>query len=691
MKRKFALLITTLLASIALSGCGGVETPTGLAIDERTLSWNEVRNASGYRVLINEEDVIDTVENQLLLADEYFGAMTFKVASLSGTSVSEYSASLSSDVYLSLLSPTNLHQDGSLAKWDEVEYANGYVVKVGTVEHIVQTNEYQVSSSTPIQVSVLANGSEDGYVLPSPFSSSIWFKVALAAPSNISYSDGVLSWNLVDNASSYQVVINDGSPLSATSNEYEIGYDYVGSNHIKVKAISGSEQYFDSAYGEATIEINPLTLAAPQNLQIEGNVLSFDAVFKATAYGIYHDGSFIEEVVATIYTIPSEVLSQSGSYLQVQARSTIHNSSLLSAKIYLGATEIHNENDLKAIGQTGLYTLKSDITLSSPWEPIPFNGVFDGEGHQISGLDLSGSKSDNVGFFTELEDASVSNLLLSGSIDITTTIENISIGGLAGSIVDSTINDIDVSVDIDVISTNGIVNVGGLTGHFDGGEINNVVYEGSINGEQAISGGLIGQISSSSSSSSIVNRSGAEGSLSVSGGEQSYAGGLIGMLNSNNALITESYAKMEILGTSYAGGFVGYMALGEIENCYSRGELEVSSSTLVHAGGFVGRVEGYNNQIANSISMMVINISASGANVHVGSFVGVTPGGTYANIYSLCYFDSTLSSFDRIGNASSGRGDGIQGLSSSSLLSIQNFNSNIWNFSGAHPILQWEI
>ncbi|MCK9331461.1 MAG: hypothetical protein M0Q94_16450, partial [Candidatus Cloacimonetes bacterium] len=553
MKSKFKLFITALLASIALSGCGGVETPTGLTIDERTLSWNEVRNVSGYRVLINEADVVDTVDNQLLLDDEYFGDMTFKVASLSGTSVSEYSAPLSAEVYLSLLSPTNLHQDGSFAKWDEVEYANGYVVKVGTIEHIVQTNEYQISSATPIQVSVLANGSEDGYVLPSLFSSSIWFKVALASPSNIAYSDGILSWNSVDNASSYQVVINDGSPLSATSNEYEIGYDYVGSIHFKVKAISGSEQYFDSSYGEAMIQIDPLTLEAPENLRIEGNVLSFDAVSKATAYGIYHDISFVEEVVATIYTIPSEILSQSGSYLQVQARSTIHNSSLLSAKIYLGATEIHNENDLKTIGQTGLYALKNDITLSSAWEPIPFNGVFDGEGHQISGLDLSGSRNDNVGFFTKLEDASVSNLLLSGSIDITTIIENISIGGLAGSIIDSTINSIEISVDIDVVSTNGIVNVGGLTGHFAGGEISNVVYGGSINAEQAISGGLIGQISSSSSSSSIVNQSGAEGSLSVVGGEQSIVGGFVGMLNSNNASITESYAKVTVVGTSYVG------------------------------------------------------------------------------------------------------------------------------------------
>ncbi|HOF53809.1 MAG TPA: hypothetical protein PL058_03795, partial [Bacilli bacterium] len=86
-----------------------------------------------------------------------------------------------------------------------------------------------------------------------------------------------------------------------------------------------------------------------------------------------------------------------------------------------------------------------------------------------------------------------------------------------------------------------------------------------------------------------------------------------------------------------------------------------------------------------------INLTQTGNNIHIGSFAGVTPGGSYATIYSNCYYDSTLSSFDRIGNVSVGKGDGITGLSSSGLLAIQNFNATIWSFAGSYPKLAWEV
>ncbi|NCA97550.1 MAG: hypothetical protein EOM77_05225, partial [Bacteroidia bacterium] len=224
----------------------------------------------------------------------------------------------------------------------------------------------------------------------------------------------------------------------------------------------------------------------------------------------------------------------------------------------------------------------------------------------------------------------------------------------------------------------------------NGGIINDCHADIALNGTNAISGGLIGKVSSNTSATTSITNSGFTGSVTVLGGEQSYAGGFIGMLANNNATISASRSSGVVTGTSYVGGFVGYMALGSIDNCYARGSIYASSTTLVHAGGFVGRVEGYNNRISYSIGMVKLMISQTGENIYVGSFSGVTPGGSYANIYSNCHYDSGLSNRDRIGNTSTGRGDGITGLSSSELLALTTFNTDVWSFAGEYPTLIWE-
>lgn len=690
MKRKIFALFTALGMSLVLSSCGGLSIPTGLVIEERLLTWNEVRGAEGYRVLINEEDQIDVHDNALLLEDEYFGSMSFQVAAMGKGNVGDYSSVLNAEVFLNLDAPSNVRQEGDLLIWDEVAFASGYVVKVGTAEHTTTVAQYQITVTEPIQVAVLANGSEDGYVLPSSYSENYLFKVALASPTNITYGEGLLTWSAVTNAASYQISINNGTPFSSSTNQYQIGYDYVGLILFKVKSISGNDSYLDSAYAEQSIQINALTLQAPENLVVNGNVLSFDNVEHAMSYGIYHNGEFVEEIATNGYTIPSEILAQSGSYLQVQALSTIHNDSELSAKVYLGAIEIDSEAELRAMESSGYYTLTSNIILTQEWTPLSFTGIFDGGNNEISGLSIDGERDDSVGLFSNLEDAQIKDLRLVLDCALNTTAENVGVGALAGVAKDSVISNVEVNGSLEVTSNNGIINFGGLVGLVNGGSIDDCRSIINLNGTNAISGGLVGKVASNTSAAASITNSGFTGTIMVAGGEQSYAGGFVGMLANNNATISASRAFGSVSGTSYVGGFVGYMALGSIDNCYSRGPVYASSATLVHAGGFAGRVEGYNNHISYSIGMAKLMISQSGENIYVGSFAGVTPGGSYANIYSNCHYDSTISNLDRIGNTSTGRGDGITGLSSSALLMITTFNTDIWSFAGEYPTLIWE-
>ncbi|NCA97301.1 MAG: hypothetical protein EOM77_03870, partial [Bacteroidia bacterium] len=471
MKQKIIALFAAVGMSLVLSSCGGLSIPTGLVIEERLLTWNEVRGAEGYRVLINEEDQIDVDDNALLLDDKYFGSMSFQVAAMAKENLSDYSSVLNAEVYLNLDAPSNLRQEGDLLLWDEVAYASGYVVKVGTAEHTITATQYQITVTEPIQVAVLANGSEDGYVLPSSYSENYWFKVALASPSNIAYEEGLLTWNAVTNAASYQISINNATPFSSATNQYQVGYDYVGLILFKVKAISGNDQYLDSSYAEQSIQIDPLTLQAPQNLVVTGDVLSFDNVEHAMTYGIYHNGEFVEEIATNGYTIPSEILAQSGSYLQVQALSTIHIDSELSAKKYLGASEIDSEEELRAIGIDGYYMLTSNIVLTQEWIPLPFSGVFDGGSYTIIGVSIDGSYDDNVGLFSKLEDALIYDLGLTVDYDVSTTTENVGVGALAGVAEDSSISNVEVLGEIQAVSENGIINFGGLVGLVNGGTI----------------------------------------------------------------------------------------------------------------------------------------------------------------------------------------------------------------------------
>lgn len=693
MKRNFKFYLLGTLALVSLVGCEPtLEAPTNLALLERTLTWDEVEGATSYKVLLNDEDDYEATQSEFVLPDEYFGPLTAKVASVKKNLVSHYSEALEVNAYLTLKTPKNLRQEGpNLVMWDEVNYANGYVVKIDGVEQYTLTNSFTVSISVPTSVSVLANGKETDYLLSSPFSESITLKVPLSQPQNLAFNNNVLSWNAVSNANSYQILVNNEEVITTSTSSYQFSEVFVGTINFKVKAMSDDANYYDSLYSELNVEIEPLKLATPQNVYLENGILYYDAVNLAETYAIYHNGVVLEEVSAITFSVPQAILNESGSYLQVQARSSIHHASELSLKVYLGALEIANEADLLNMTNTGFYTLVDNIILTSPWTPFAFEGILNGGGYTISNIEINHEASDDYGFFTKLIDATISNLTLEGDIYLTSTIHQISFGGLAGSTKDSIIHNVNINVDLEVVSLNGIANVGGLFGLVDGGEITNSLYDGDILTTHAITGGLVGNISSNESRITTITNSGSDGSILTVGGEQSYVGGFIGYLNNNNAAITNSRSLVDVSGTSYLGGFVGYMAFGQITNSYSRGTLETPSETLVHAGGFVGRLEGYNNKIKLSIAMMTININQKGSYIFVGSFSGVTPGGSYGgNIYENCYYDSTLSQFDRIGNSPNGRGDGISGKTSSELLQLTSLDGNVWSLNNTYPMLMWE-
>ena len=189
------------------------------------------------------------------------------------------------------------------------------------------------------------------------------------------------------------------------------------------------------------------------------------------------------------------------------------------------ATELANvANDL-----SGAYTLKNDIDLSSfgDWTPIgtgtgngqSFSGIFDGQGHTIRGITMSGSGYSYSGLFGV----------------VTGTVKNL-------------------NVEITIVDAN---TAGGLIGYLNGGTVTTSSSTGSISGQNDI-GGLIGY----SQNSSIKNCYSMVNVISTSDKESDGCGGLVGDLYGyyNTSSIGCCYATGKVIktGTSGLGGIVGY-------------------------------------------------------------------------------------------------------------------------------------
>ncbi len=662
-----------------------LETPTNVTLNDRTLTWDEVSGATSYVVLLNNDEHTTNV-NSLLLPATIYGVITVQVKAKTNEISSSYSEEQTFEAYLTLGVPQNLRQVGSKIEWNEVTLATGYIVKINNSSEKYTVNNYYDITNDIVKVKVLATAN-DPYLRSSAYSDELLIKAQLGAPLNIVFNDGLLSWDEVSNALQYKIQIDDTLWGYSNSNSALIGYYKTGLLTIKIQAL-GDETYLDSEITSVEINVPKIKLATPTNLVVTGNVLTFDPVLYAESYNIYVDGLLKAGITTNSYTFSQEVIDNA-HYVQVKANSDANYASNLSEKYFFHVILIDSEQELLEIVPYSSYRLNADIVLTSPWTPKFFAGTFDGAGYTISGININEQEKD-IGFFSSLNGATISNLKLDGQITSENNDEfEPNIGGLAGAILDSTISNVEILVDITSSANNGIAKVGGITGVSKNSTFENVHYSGNIAADFAISGGFIGLLNQSDNAV-MINRSSSNGTLTVTGGEQTPAGGFIGQMLDNYMNIYESKASVNVTGPNYVGGFVGYMGYGHISDSYSEGNIEATSTSLVHLGGFIGRVEGYNNIVDSCLALTAVS-NKSGDNVFVGAFVGVTPGGTHATIYDNCAYDNTLSTMDRIGNSATGKGDGITGYTSEELLTELNYSLEVWDFSSTKPRLKWEL
>ena len=216
-------------------------------------------------------------------------------------------------------------------------------------------------------------------------------------------------------------------------------------------------------------------------------------------------------------------------------------------------------------GNFNLYVEGASKMIGSSTKP--FAGTFDGNGYTVSGVKVSGGKSEGAGLFGYLKGATVRNLRIADSS--VGTAYDVNAGGIAAQAVNSTIEGC-------------------------------VVTDTTVTGELYI-GGIVGQATGTTIRNCINRADVADGGVSTSAANV-IAGGILGYspdgVGGNTIDYCANYGSISIKPQKgsilSAGGIIGYITKGDsISYCYNAAE-EVSGvasiKIRVTAGGIAGRM-----------------------------------------------------------------------------------------------------
>ena len=211
----------------------------------------------------------------------------------------------------------------------------------------------------------------------------------------------------------------------------------------------------------------------------------------------------------------------------------------------------------------GCYKLESDIVMTSGRIPVPFGGALDGNGHTISGVVIVSDKA-KVGFFSRLENATIKDLKLKGSIVVDTSEPNAAVGAVVGECYGSTVRNCEIEFSINVTTGNGIGVTGGAFGLFENSSAENVAFIGDIETHNFVTGGFIGKADRPEENNYVKNCR-ALATVNAVGGEQASCGGFIGYFTDNcqsvsknieRYLCVRSFSGNDIVHTHHRHDFV---------------------------------------------------------------------------------------------------------------------------------------
>jgi hypothetical protein len=282
-------------AKVSLVVLGSV---ANVSVSDGYFAWDAVESASGYEVEVNGT-VYETSRNLYKITDG--GTYAFRVRAIgSGTYLSSPYTSLKT--YTKLAAPSGIAASGGRVSWGAVSGATKYFVSVNGTEVDNGSNTYfelgPSYAAGSYTIKVKAFSPSDGFIVSS-FTQSI-VVTKLSKVDGVCVAGGVLTWNAVENASSYLVAVGSSKyTVSSGQTSYAVT-DAPGTYSITVQAIGDGTSYFD---GIASDSLSITKIATPVISYADGTI-SWAAIDHATGYNLYINGAKVFNGASTSYVLP---------------------------------------------------------------------------------------------------------------------------------------------------------------------------------------------------------------------------------------------------------------------------------------------------------------------------------------------------------------------------------------------------
>ncbi len=316
-----------------------LDTPK-VYINRSNLSWDEVPNAVGYVIIVDDYEVeVQTTTYDLTTLEELIPAKTYDVCIYAVGDPNKNSNSLISKSvsytkeFVKYAQPTNIVKTESGFSWDQVEGAEEFVVWIDGIEETfyqVEGNCLNISESyftrgVEYQVYVKAVGNGTKYY-SSDFSLPITYQrdllPELDSPT-LTLTGNLLTWKEVAGAIKYRVIIDDIVVETDNPNlDLAMVEDLipVTSYEVYVVAVGDDLNFGDSSPSNFINYTTPKRkLEAPNTFDIFESVITFNKISYASLYHIYINGEYVTEITHNSFDFSIICLDEGEHFIEIIA------------------------------------------------------------------------------------------------------------------------------------------------------------------------------------------------------------------------------------------------------------------------------------------------------------------------------------------------------------------------------------
>lgn len=288
-----------------------LEEATGLRIDNGSLYWDPVINATGYEIYNNGIHQATVNSCSYVIPS---GAFNLTVKPIRSDYYYSYVSKSLSGVILA--SPTNLQYNDGVFSWDMVQGADYYDVIINGESFKATTNNYTyVGNKQDLEISISANANAEGSYGSTPLVQTCYY---LAPVTEYSFDQaGNLVWPAVPNASYYEITLNGENVGTVDTPTFpNISQDVYYT--IVVIPHSGFS-YTDPAIPYSFEKLSPVT-----GVRFSDGVITWDSHYKAESYEIiindekktsnecsFTVGNIEKTITVAVYAIGSQTNSRS--------------------------------------------------------------------------------------------------------------------------------------------------------------------------------------------------------------------------------------------------------------------------------------------------------------------------------------------------------------------------------------------